>query len=312
MESICWYRFGEDFVPDTRVAAIASSSHGNDPNWYLDSRATDHITGKLEKVFMHERYNGGDQIHATKGVGMTIDHIGTSVIPTPTRPLHLNNVFHVPRAHKQLVSIHRFNLDNHTFIELHPFFFLIKDQTTKKVMLHDPCRGGLYPLPQLSAPTQKLLLSAIKPSCQRWHCRLGHPTHEVVIRVLKNNNILWSGLDKQEHVCDSCLCAKAHQLLYLVSTSQSTAPLELIFFDVWDQPLIPLVIKNIMLASLMIIVNSIGFTFFVASLMCFISLQNFNPLFSVCSIVELLLCRLTGEANTSVLIPLFVALTSPI
>jgi hypothetical protein len=53
--------------------------------------------------------------------------------------LHLNHILHVPNAHKQLVSIHRFNLDNNTFIELHMFFFLIKDQATRKNLVRGPC-----------------------------------------------------------------------------------------------------------------------------------------------------------------------------
>jgi hypothetical protein len=162
----CWYRFDEAYVPDDRVAAMTTSS-STDPNWYLDSGATDHLTGELEKLTMHERYNGNDQIRAANGAGMDITRIGQSVIPTSTRPLHLNQVLHVPLAHKQLVSIHRFTLDNNTFIEFHPYFFLIKDQVTKRVLLRGPCRGGLYPLPPLSASIQKHILSAIKPSSQR-------------------------------------------------------------------------------------------------------------------------------------------------
>jgi hypothetical protein len=114
---------------------MASSSSGNDPNWYLDSGATNHITDELERLTMHERYTSNDQIRAANGEGMNITHIGKLVLPNPSRPLYLNDVLHVPRAHKQLVSIHRFNLDNHTFIELHSFFFLIKDQATRKVLL---------------------------------------------------------------------------------------------------------------------------------------------------------------------------------
>jgi hypothetical protein len=71
---------------------------------------------------MHERYNGNEQIWAANDIGMDIAHVGQSVIPTPSRSLHLNKVLHVPTAHKQLVSIHRFTLDNNTFIELHPHF----------------------------------------------------------------------------------------------------------------------------------------------------------------------------------------------
>jgi hypothetical protein len=81
---------------------------------------------------------------------MEITHIGYSVLPTSFRPLHLNHVLRVPHTHKNLVSIHRFNLDNNTFIEFHPFFFLIKDQATRQVLVRGPCRGGLYPLTSLA------------------------------------------------------------------------------------------------------------------------------------------------------------------
>jgi hypothetical protein len=161
-------------------------------------------------------------------------------------PLHLNNALHVPNAHKHLVSIHRFNLVNHTFIELHPFFFLTKDQVTRRVLLHGPCRGGLYPHTSLSAPTQKLILSAIKPSSSRWHCRLGHPTLDIVSGVILNNNLPYSDGSLPESVCDACLCGKDHQLPYPMSSSPSSFPLELVFSDVWGLPLILLVMRNIM------------------------------------------------------------------
>jgi hypothetical protein len=149
----------------------------------------DHITDEFEKLTMREHYNGNDQIWAVSSAGIDIIHIGTYVLPSPIRPLHLHNVLHVPRAHKQLVSIHRFNLDNNTFIELHPFFFLIKDQVMRKLLLQSPCRGGLYPLPPLPSPTQKLILFAIKSTSARWHCRLGHPVRDIVPCVIHNNNI---------------------------------------------------------------------------------------------------------------------------
>jgi ribosomal protein L15 len=150
---VCWYKFDEEYVPDQHQAAHASSSNTVDPNWHLDSGTTDHITSELEKLTMHERYGGNEQIRAANGVDMDIVHIGNSVLPTSTRPLHLNRVLHIPHAHNHLVSIHRFNLDNNTFVELHPFFFLIKDQVTRKVLLHGPCKGGLYPLLPLSSTT---------------------------------------------------------------------------------------------------------------------------------------------------------------
>jgi hypothetical protein len=61
--------------------------------------------------------------------------------------------------------------------------------------------------------------------------RLGHPSYEIVHRVIRDNNLSCSSLANNESVCDACLRAKAHQLPYPTSSRQSSAPLELIFSD---------------------------------------------------------------------------------
>jgi hypothetical protein len=73
---------------------------------------------------------------------MNITHVGNSIIPTPIRDLALNNVLHSPTSHKNLISVHQFTLDNDTFIEFHPYFFVIKDQKTRRALLHGQCKGG--------------------------------------------------------------------------------------------------------------------------------------------------------------------------
>jgi hypothetical protein len=143
-----------------------ASSFDTDPNWYMDSGVTYHITGTLDKLTMHDPYFGTDQIHAANGSGMDITHIGKTIILTPIRNLALNNVLHVLSAHKNLISIHHFTLDNDTFIEFHPFFFLINDRKMRRVLLHGPCKGGLYPKhPSFESlclvPSKSLLIDGI-------------------------------------------------------------------------------------------------------------------------------------------------------
>jgi hypothetical protein len=183
---------------------------------------------------MHDPYTGTDQIHATNGSGMAITRIGTSLIPTSDRDLVLNNVLHVPATHKNLISIHHFTLDNNTFIEFHPYFFFIKDKKTKKVLLHGPCKGGIYPLPPSSSKFQRLVFHVIKIPIDRWHCRLGHPSRDIVRGVVSKNNLPCANFDSSSSsVCDACACAKAHQLPYHLSSSTSSAPLQLIHSNVW-------------------------------------------------------------------------------
>jgi hypothetical protein len=207
---------------DSRTVGLATSS---DNNWYTDSRATNHITGDLDKVTMHDTYGGHDQIHVANGSGMHIAHIGTSIILTPTRTLTLNNVLHVPSTQKNLLFVHRFTLDNDTFIKFCPDFFLIKDRKMRKVLLHGQCKGGLYPLPSSGSKFQKLIFSAIKIYIDRWHSRLGYPFSEIVHRVISKHNLPCVQLGNLGHsVCDACACAKAHQLPFPVSLSRASAP----------------------------------------------------------------------------------------
>jgi hypothetical protein len=60
----------------------------------------DHITGALNKLNVHDKYNGRDRVHSTDNNGMHISHIGYSILHTPSSPLHLKNILHVP-MHKK-------------------------------------------------------------------------------------------------------------------------------------------------------------------------------------------------------------------
>jgi hypothetical protein len=146
---------------------------GVDTNWYYDTGVTDHITGELNKLSTHDTYHG-------QGIGMHISHIGHSIVRTPHHSFDLNAILHVPSASKNLLSVHRFTLDNHVFIEFHPFFFLIKDQSTRRILFKGPCHGGLYPLMPISDKSSKHAFITIKPMSSMWHCHLGHPSSFVV------------------------------------------------------------------------------------------------------------------------------------
>jgi histone deacetylase 1/2 len=228
--SDCWWRHSDDKNEGDKGANLAS--YGVDTNWYPDTGATDHITSELNKLLIANKYYGQDQVCTAKGTGMHIIHIGHSVLCTPHISFDLKNILHVPRASKNLLSVHKFTLDNHVFIEFYPFFFLIKDQATRRILLRGPCYGGLYPLMPMFNETSKQAFISIKPSSSTWHRRLGHPSLFVVQQVLRKNKIAYTP-ESTPYVCDSCQLAKSHQLAYPISTSVSTTPLEQVFSDVW-------------------------------------------------------------------------------
>jgi hypothetical protein len=205
-----------------------------DTNWYVDSGATDHITGEHDKLTIREKYGGRDQVHGANGSGMSISNIGHSTLHTPIRPLHLNNILHVPSANKSLASVHRIAFDNNAFLEFHPNFFIIKDRATKTTLHQGRCSGGLYPLELgREVSRSKQALGVNKPSTSRWHSRRGHPAFPVVSRVIRDNNLPFVSDKGVDFVCDSCQRAKSHQLPYDSSNKIVADPLDLTHFDVW-------------------------------------------------------------------------------
>ena len=223
----CDWHYADDTSQKKKVVDVANASYGVDTNWYMDTGATNHITGELEKVTMQEKYRGHDQVYtAANGAGMKISHIGHAYVRTPTRNLHLKNIMHVPKATKNLISAHRLSHDNHAILETHPHYFFVKDKATKKTILKGRCRGGLYPLSSAPLSSGRQAFGATKVSPSRWHSRLGHPSSTIVQHVLRKNKISFSNSElNKESICDACQKGKSHQLPYPNSISVSNAPL---------------------------------------------------------------------------------------
>jgi hypothetical protein len=125
--------------------------------------------------------------------------------------------------------------DNKAFVELHPSFFCIKDQATRRTLLCGRSGYGLYlvpcPVSHASFPSHAAL-SSVTTSADLWHCRLGHPSSSVVESVIRSNKLACAP-SRSSLVCDSCLRAKIHQLPYNNSAHVTTSPLELVHSDVW-------------------------------------------------------------------------------
>ena len=143
-----------------------------------------------------------------------------------------------------LLSVQKFTTDTHTFVELHPNFFNVKDQATGKLLLHGPSRHGLYPFPfriNKSYKSNKNLSSLTafvgeRVSPHQWHSRFGHPALRTVSRIISRfclPVIPTSNKNSNKNFCFACLSSKSKQLSFSPSPSQYHCPLDLIFTDVW-------------------------------------------------------------------------------
>lgn len=95
---------------------------------------------------------------------------------------NVTHIYHVPSTSKSLLSVHCIALDNHVFLEIHPF--LIKDEATKRIMCRGRCVDGFYPLIPKFRRFHKQVRGVIELSFDRWHHCLGHPALSMVHQVL--------------------------------------------------------------------------------------------------------------------------------
>ncbi|KAL5766680.1 hypothetical protein ACOSP7_017297 [Xanthoceras sorbifolium] len=136
----------------------------HDPAWYADSRATTHVTSDLGNLSHYSQYEGLHKLVVGSGQKLAIDNVGTSLVKShtqPTQTLQMTNVLHVLQVTKNLLSISTFTRDNHAVAEFHDNCCVIKDKTSKKVLLQGTLKDALYQL-KLHVTNSKLpcLLSA--------------------------------------------------------------------------------------------------------------------------------------------------------
>src|SRR4051812_19838208 len=72
--SDCWWLYGDDDDEDD-THTHQKGAYGVDSNWVMDTGATNHTTGQLNKLQMHETYAGRDQVHNASGQDMEIANI---------------------------------------------------------------------------------------------------------------------------------------------------------------------------------------------------------------------------------------------
>jgi hypothetical protein len=89
----CWYRFDESYGANNKSAG---SAYGMDTNWYVDSGASDHVTGDLEKLSTRDRYGGKDQIKTANDSCMEITHTLVILLFKPIIMICILIIFFMP------------------------------------------------------------------------------------------------------------------------------------------------------------------------------------------------------------------------
>ncbi|GJW12479.1 ribonuclease H-like domain-containing protein [Tanacetum coccineum] len=208
--------------------------------WNMDTGASSHLNNSvnsLSEIFNTCMY---PSISVSDGHSIPVTNTGHSILPTPTKSLHLNNVLITPHIVKNLISIRQFVRDDNCTIEFDAFGFSVKDFLTRWVLLRCDSIGDLYPVTAPSPIPHAFLVSQ-----HTWHQRLGHPKGEV-LRHLVSFNFISYNKEKPPVLCHACHLGKHVRLLFVSSGTVISSCFDIIHSDVWTSPIPSLSGLNIM------------------------------------------------------------------
>ena len=79
----CYNRFNHAYQVEEYRSGNSVTTGGYNPksSWYIDTGAINHLTSDLDRLTIQECYHGKDQVQVANGAGLSISHIGHSIIP---------------------------------------------------------------------------------------------------------------------------------------------------------------------------------------------------------------------------------------
>lgn len=146
------------------------------------------------------------------GLGLSISHISSTSLSTPSIQFTLFNVLHVPSIPKNLIFISKFCKTNHVYVEFFPYYFLVKDLSTKKHLFHGSNKLDLYEWPTTTPATSSSshppqIYTRIIAFHTLWHNLLGLPSHQIIDLLFCTRLAQVSLKSSNKFYCISCLNA---------------------------------------------------------------------------------------------------------
>ncbi|GJX25893.1 ribonuclease H-like domain-containing protein [Tanacetum coccineum] len=165
------------------------------------------------------------------GHSIPVTNTGRSILPTPTRPLHLNNILITPNIVINLIYVHQFVFNNKCTNEFDAFCFSVKDFKNHQVLLRCDSMGDLYPV-----TTPSPIPHAFLTSQHMWHQRLRHPGSEVLPRLISRNFISYNK-EKPSILCRVFQLGKHVRLPFVSFSTPVTSCFDIVHSDVWTSPI---------------------------------------------------------------------------
>lgn len=209
-----------------RAYLAVASSRTYEQAWYLETRASHHLTFDHSNLLTSSKFEGPENVQIGNGIGVSIKHIGNSSLCSSNSnyAFSLHNLMHVPHITKNLISVSKFASDNNVYFEFFPEVCFVKSQVSKEVLLQGRLKDGLYKLDNVLILKNVLFHTALYSHCNLsnlkfllWHRRLGRPASRTLLHVVLHCKIpLSSNKDSASTICNARCMGKLHQLPYIL------------------------------------------------------------------------------------------------
>ncbi|KAE8713005.1 flocculation protein FLO11-like [Hibiscus syriacus] len=194
------YTTASEWAPtDIESAMHTMSLSQSDPNWYMDTGATSHMTSTQGNLSSYVNMSKDNSVTVGSGQSIPIRGYGHTVLPSPNPPLYLKHVLHTPNLIKNLVSVRKFTTDNNVSVVFDPCGFSVHDLQTGRRLMRCDSTSSLYPItptrPHPASSPTVLLASTL------WHDRLGHPGDSILSILQQNKLIACNSPSKSTILC---------------------------------------------------------------------------------------------------------------
>lgn len=222
-------------------ACMAEYSPVSSSTWFLDSGASNHITGDQRIVSNVVKPNITTTIKTASGAALPV--VGKGIVTLSDNKI-LEHVLYVPGVQKNLLSVGALTDKGHRVVFDSKLFYVFEKHDPNKIYLQGTrdSQNNLYRL-QTSARFFETHVAVAGTSVQTpppslsqvdlWHRRIGHLNFQSLYHL--SNRDLITGVPKLpliRQVCETCVMAKQHkERVPKQSTTSTSQVLELVHSD---------------------------------------------------------------------------------
>ena len=200
--------------------------------WYLDSGASNHMTGDRKKFLeMDSTFLG--KVKFGDGSSVDIQGIGSIVFEGNSgNKWVLRNVYYIPKLRANLISLGQLTENGHIVVMDDDIITVTEKVPHRMIMCVKRTGNRMYKI-GLSVGEPVCLLTSLEDQGWLWHGRLGHVNFHALKQLVDKE--MAGGvplIQKPDQVCQSCLAAKQTRLSFPRSVVwRAEEPLGLIHVD---------------------------------------------------------------------------------